>query len=404
MRSYLFRADPKDPRSGPSKEANGWNARPLRALHVIGPAETAHGGPTTAVMGICSSLAARGLSVRLSCVAPTDLTLHIDPRVDTRAYRPNRLFRGQGSVLQLAHLVRDVRWAQVVHIHSLYLPHTLLTALLVRCYRRTLVVRPHGTLGYRQRSRSPRRKRLVDLIQAPLLQPAEWHFTSQRECLEASLGGRRPKGRIVPLGTDVPASSERQRSETRRDVLRILFLGRLAEKKQPLLLLEAFIRLRILLPAACELTFAGPDGGEAARLRKAVDRADLARVVHITGLVSYVDRWAVLDAHDVFVLPSTDENFGVAALEAMAAGLAVFATDQVDIAVQAATRDAAVVIEKMTPENLATAIADLVRDNQRLSAIASRARAFVEEHYTWAATARALEEWYALLVSSASCH
>jgi phosphatidyl-myo-inositol dimannoside synthase len=67
------------------------------------------------------------------------------------------------------------------------------------------------------------------------------------------------------------------------------------------------------------------DGGDRSRLQAMARRLDVQDVVHFAGLVSSSKLALAYRACDVFVLPSNQEGFGLASLEAMAAGKPVVA-------------------------------------------------------------------------------
>ncbi|MFW5452322.1 glycosyltransferase [Thioalkalivibrio sulfidiphilus] len=98
--------------------------------------------------------------------------------------------------------------------------------------------------------------------------------------------------------------------------------GRFVHKKGFDLLLDAFARLRRdHLDARLML---GGDGEEAPRLRARVQEAGLKDAVEFSGWVT--DVAGFLDRADIFVLPSRDEPFGIAVLEAMARGVPIVST------------------------------------------------------------------------------
>lgn len=75
------------------------------------------------------------------------------------------------------------------------------------------------------------------------------------------------------------------------------------------------------MPAKLLIVGDGPDLGEASRLARALDVAD---DVELLGEQDQVV--PLLSASDVFLLPSAQESFGLAALEAMACGVPVVAS------------------------------------------------------------------------------
>lgn len=85
---------------------------------------------------------------------------------------------------------------------------------------------------------------------------------------------------------------------------------------------QVFARVRQVVPARLVMVGDGPDAGAAARL---------ARELGVSAFVDFIgEQEAViplLSAADVFLLPSAQESFGLAALEAMACGLPVVASN-----------------------------------------------------------------------------
>ena len=105
----------------------------------------------------------------------------------------------------------------------------------------------------------------------------------------------------------------------------ILFLGSLTASKRPLDLLEAFALARPRV-ASARLIFAG-DGSLADDLRRRVAELGVGAEVDIRAAVPSDEVPALLVACSVVCVPSVGEPFGMAFLEAMAAGRAVIGVD-----------------------------------------------------------------------------
>ena len=92
----------------------------------------------------------------------------------------------------------------------------------------------------------------------------------------------------------------------------------------------------------------------------------------------------------MFVLPSTDEAFGVAYVEAMAGGLpAIGCRGEPGPQEIAGAGDGLVLVAPGDIEALAGEIEALVGEPRYLADLGERARATVAEHFSWAACGRA---------------
>jgi L-malate glycosyltransferase len=101
----------------------------------------------------------------------------------------------------------------------------------------------------------------------------------------------------------------------------IMHMSNFRPVKRVGLVVEAFRRIRSQVPARLVMVGDGPDRPEAERL---VAAHGLADAVDFVGAQQDPISW--LSAADLFLLPSAQESFGLAALEAMSCGVAVVAS------------------------------------------------------------------------------
>jgi glycosyltransferase involved in cell wall biosynthesis len=115
------------------------------------------------------------------------------------------------------------------------------------------------------------------------------------------------------------------------------------------------------------------------------------------GTVGGRDKVHLLAGADLFALPSEHENFGIAALEALAAGTPVLLSPHVDLA--KAVEPAG--FGFTAPLDVSTwtgRLAELLALPDRLTALAEPARAWTAAHYSWQRiTAELLGHYQALL-------
>ncbi|GJG85743.1 glycosyl transferase [Gemmatimonadetes bacterium T265] len=134
--------------------------------------------------------------------------------------------------------------------------------------------------------------------------------------------------RVLPNGADLAWWRARPRNGAggRPAEVRFVTAMRLVRKKRPLALVPVAAAMRAAAPAGVRVRMlVAGEGAERARLERAARRAGLADVVSVLGWQSRAGLRALYRTADTFVLPTVRESFGIAALEARAAGLAVLA-------------------------------------------------------------------------------
>ncbi|HEX8678933.1 MAG TPA: glycosyltransferase [Chthoniobacterales bacterium] len=162
-------------------------------------------------------------------------------------------------------------------------------------------------------------------------------FTSDAERVQAreSFSLYDARERVSSLGIEAPPTASADDFFDRFPELRgkriVLFLGRLHVKKGCDLLIDAFARAapndRSLV-----LVMAGPaDDAYAAELRDRAGRSGAGDRVVFTGMIEGAVKWGALRAADVFILPSHQENFALAVVEALACDLPVLISNQINI-------------------------------------------------------------------------
>jgi glycosyltransferase involved in cell wall biosynthesis len=110
-----------------------------------------------------------------------------------------------------------------------------------------------------------------------------------------------------------------------------LYLGRIHEKKGCDLLIRAFAKTAAA-DDSIRLVFAGPDQtGWADELRALGASLGIADRIVWTGMIAGDLKWGMLRLAEVFILPSHQENFGIAVAEALACGTPVLISNKVNI-------------------------------------------------------------------------
>jgi teichuronic acid biosynthesis glycosyltransferase TuaC len=185
--------------------------------------------------------------------------------------------------------------------------------------------------------------------------------------------------RVVHLGADVP---DAQRSARRDSAPRLVTVGYLVARKRHADVLRA---LAVLAPRHPTLRYAIiGDGPQRIALEGLASRLEIAERVEFHGQLSPEQAIEQARRCTLFVMPSTEEAFGVAYIEAMAGGLpAIGCRGEPGPEEIAAAGDGLVLVPPGDIERLTQRIDELLSDPHRLREVGQRARATVDSHFTW---------------------
>lgn len=397
----------------------------MKLLQVVPSLALRAGGPAVCVAEASAAMTDYGVASR---VVTTDLP---GPPAHRRQYpvTTSELPRAVAAVdVELAHVKWPYRFAyapdlrrllrkasrevDLVNIHSLFLYPQYAAWRAATKAGRPYVVTPHGALDPYLRRRGRVRKAATDYLwQRRMLEGAAALQVATDD--EASLIQDIAPGvlrLVLPLGIHVeafrrPADPRAFRKAHLGDSEApvVLALGRLARKKGLDILVRALARLDARPDAV--LVLAGPDDeGLEPKLRALARELGIADRVFFPGMLFEDQRLEALAAATVWALPSHTENFAIAALEALAAGVPVIVSPAVNLA-PLLREGSAAVVAAATPEAFATSIGELLASPERRSSLSAAGRSFADD-YDWrivaAQTARAYESLLAGLGTDSS--
>jgi glycosyltransferase involved in cell wall biosynthesis len=193
-----------------------------------------------------------------------------------------------------------------------------------------------------------------------------------------------------------PQARQRLRNEwgVGADEAVCVFLGRLDRQKGVDVLLAAFSHLGAR-GAARRLIIAG-DGPQRSLVENYISHGEGGRMAKYLGFVR--DVRSVLSAGDVFVMPSRWEGFGLAAAEAMAAGLPVVATRVAGLGEVVLDGETGVLVEKNDAVELAEQVERLLRDAELRRRLGEAGRQRVFAQFSLADNIAAHAELYTRIV------
>jgi glycosyltransferase involved in cell wall biosynthesis len=389
----------------------------MRILHVISSVAPRYGGPSKAVVEMCRELTRLGERAEIY-TTNIDVDGCLDVPLERRIEADGvRITYFPVEALSLYKISRPLASAlrssipdfDVVHVHSLYQFPSTVAAYYCRRYGVPYIVRPHGTLDPFLYRRHRMRKWLYETLweRRNLAGAAAVHFTAEEEMELAGSLGLRFRGVVVPLGVyleERPSSSYRPADfwpETAGKKI-ILFLGRINFKKGLDILAQAFGAIARNRNDV-HLLLAGPDSERyGSQVRHWLKEEGVLHKATFTGMLVGERKGVALVQSAMFVLPSYTENFGIAVVEAMAAGLPVVISNRVNIWREVSRGGAGIIVD---PEAHATAGAMnmLLDDPATAARMGERGSRLAREHFTWDAAGAMLLDLYRRVVSPQAC-
>jgi glycosyltransferase involved in cell wall biosynthesis len=393
----------------------------MRILQVVATLASRQGGPSVACPELSRELVRQGhqVSIYASDVdglghleVPLDRPV-LDEGVEIRYFRgwsePSRYMFSPAMWRALRDTVADF---DVVHIYSVYGFSSSAAAYWCRKRGVPHMVHPHGSLDpFLRRRHRPRKWLHARLLAerdyrkatAVLFNSAEeMRLASDWPGLKTPRSGRAPKRFVVPVGLDPrwflePDAKAGERLRSRFPGLRgrrlVVYFGRINFKKGLDILARAFA----LLAHGREdvhLVLAGPDTeGYGRKVRRWLTEGNALEKATFTGLLEGEYRFAALQQAEVFALPSYTENFGQVVAEAMASGVPVVISDQVNIWPEVEKANAGLVVH-CDAEATALALRNILDDPVRGRHMGVNGRAWAAEHLPWGVVAAQMAHAY----------
>ena len=380
-------------------------ALPKRLLHVVDSLAPAAGGTTEGIRTLAES-GAGGSAAEVVCLDDP-----AEPYLRGQSFPVHALGPAQGGYRYTprlgAWLEENLARFDGVVVHGLWQYHSYGTYRVIRG-RTRYVVFPHGMLDPYFKRAFPLKhlkKQLYWLAREyrVLRDARAVCFTTpiERDCAVGTMWPQRWNAAVVSFGTSQPAgdpASQREFFFSRYSALRerrfFLFLSRIHSKKGCDLLLEAFARVAEV-HSDLDLVMAGPDEeGLRPQLEAQAGRLGISARVHWTGMLEGDLKWGAFHAADAFVLPSHQENFGVAVVEALACGLPVLISDKVNIWPDIVQDEAGIVnpdTAEGTYRSMTTLLAMQAEERRRMI---SNGLACFRARYEMKRTARALSKLF----------
>jgi glycosyltransferase involved in cell wall biosynthesis len=391
----------------------------MRVLQIVPSISLVYGGPSQMVMGLSTALADKGVEVTVLTTdsngdrgqAPLDVPLECpvwQNGYEIYYFRCSPFRRYKFSLNLLRWLSKHSHEYDLAHIHALFSPVSSMAATVARSCHLPYILRPLGTLDPADLQK---KRQLKNLYAAVLERPnlagaAAVHFTSDQEAKISDRFGTVTQDLVIPLGVSLPEITHpiavREKFGIPSDRPLILFMSRIDPKKGLDLLIPSLAKLATEQDFQFVLAGANPQDPEfEASIRLQIQAVGLGDRTTLTGFVSGEDKTALLQAADLFVLPSYYENFGIAVAEAMAAATPVVISDQVHIWKEIQQAEAGWVtpceMEALT-DTLRIALSNRAEQARR----GQCAQAYAANHYSWGAIAEQMIQAYTQILARSS--
>jgi glycosyltransferase involved in cell wall biosynthesis len=311
----------------------------MKILHIIASYKPAYvyGGPVMSVSMLAEQLALAGNQVDVyttTANGKTELPVKTGHQVvleGVSATYFKRLTKDhtQFSPALLLRLLKNAKTYDVIHIHAWWNLTSVLSCLVATWRKVPVLVSPRGTLSnYSFGNKNKVVKKLIhNLLTKPLLKKCFIHSTSENEyqSLKAII-----KAKVFfNIPNFIRVYEGKQYTEPNpKNYMKIIFLSRIEEKKGLDILLNALPRLKI----SFRLSVVGDGNEDYVKTLKAIaEKNNTDKYIDWLGFRGN-EKFDLLQEHDLFVLPSYDENFGNTIIESLSVGTAVLIGENVGLA------------------------------------------------------------------------
>lgn len=368
-----------------------------------------------------SRLVARGHSVTVLAPSYQGLRSHLIDGVPVRRFRyaprrwekltheqgaPNRIRNSLYQLLGVPYVIMGSLSAarlafrqpfDVIHVHWPF-PHGWIAAFAQRFGDAAMVQTCHGSefaLARRKAWVRPLLRRA--LCMADLVVSNSSHTAAEVN----AFSGR--ESRVIPFGATVEA---RVSPLPRDDVPRILFTGRLIQRKGVEYLIRALPLILAQRPVILQIT---GDGDRRQDLEQLARSLGLGEAVEFLGFVSNQRLDQLYAGCSVYANPSVvddrgdTEGLGVGLIEALAHGRPAVASDVGGIPDVIKHRQTGLLVPAKDERALAQSILELLNDPTRSEVLARAGLEYAQQHFNWDRITMALEATFHDAMAASRC-
>ena len=286
----------------------------------------------------------------------------------------------------------------IVHIHAVFSHICYVAADICRQSKTPYIFRPLGTLDPWSMSQKTWRKNLfLGMGARELLRSATAiQYTTDLELKSTEAFHGFVNGFVVPNGIDTDLYQATSDADVAKNPGKsyLLYLGRIAPKKNIEKILQAFETIKKKAGfVSLRLVIAG-DGDTACTtaIRNAISKHPNSTQIEYRGWVTGLEKLELIANAALFVLPSSNENYGVVVAESLASGVPVLISNQVYLYPEVEAAEAGWVWDSESP--LAGLIIKALESGE-LAKRGQNGRDLVAAKFDWPAVVKTLTGVYA---------
>ena len=384
----------------------------MKILHIIPSVALVRGGPSQAIVEIIAALNSLGIEAEIATTNDNGDNLLDVPLNQKTIYQGvpvwffPRFSPAISAVREFAFSAGLTTWLwnniknyDALHVHAIFSYPSTMAMAIARVKKVPYICRPIGQLcSWSLQQGEQKKKFYLDLIERANLNASQaLHFTSEQEQQEASVLNLKSDSFVLPHGLSVSPEIPNAKQKLRQQYslpdneLVILFLSRIHSKKG----------LDYLIPALGKLvdrpfTFILAGSGDRAyeqEVSKLLEQHNIKDRTLQVGFVRGEKKDLLLQGSNLFALTSYSENFGVAVLEALAAGTPVLVTPGVALSSMLQQKTFGYITD-LDVDSIADSIASCLDRQAELATAGIQAREFILQEYTWNTTGSKLIDFY----------
>jgi len=370
----------------------------MRILSVTGPLHREFGGPPLAATGAAAALATIGNQVQVivcgqsladSQINSTFFNQLVCSGAQVQVFHRNKESK-YGAFLRINELKsmwKSVGESDFVILHQVFELQHLAIFPILKLRNKPYAVMPHGTLTTYQRKQHIFRKFLFSPLTNLFLRSSKGIFVAtdqERAQLPKHL---RIRGFVVGLGIEKIAQRSTQSNDS-NSTFNLLYMGRITKKKRLDIALRAFSLAQQESNLQMKFIICGSGSEfEFDEIKKLVKVLKIESQVEFRGWVDTTEKHRALLESDCFILTSEDENFAIAAAEALSNGVPCVLSSNVALSSLVLDYSAGEVFTKLDSNEIAHSILRVSKmDKQTLKDNSLQAAAMI----TWD---RIAEKW-----------